>query len=248
MRALGGQLALAVERLNLIERERALVRESAEAQLSALRAQINPHFLFNALNTIVSLIEEQPEPAVEAVEHLAAIFRHILQTGGRPFVTVQEEFALVAHYLGIEQMRFGERLVIEEDLDPSLRGHPVPAFAVQTLVENAVKHGLEKQRGGGRLRLACRETSEGLVEIVVADTGVGIPALFGAPEAPVREPGFFGIGLRNVAARLEKLYGRSDLLRMHSAPEAGTTVRLLLPAAADGRDTPTLRETATSAT
>ncbi|MDX1546529.1 MAG: histidine kinase, partial [Rhodothermales bacterium] len=126
LRALSGQLALAVERLNLIERERALIRESAEAQLSALRAQINPHFLFNALNTIVSLITEQPAQAVEAVEHLAAIFRHILQTGGRAFVSVQEEFGLVDHYLAIEEMRFGERLRIERHIDPLLHTHPVP--------------------------------------------------------------------------------------------------------------------------
>ena len=233
LRSLSGQLALAVERLNLVERERALVRESAEAQLSALRAQINPHFLFNALNTIVSLIEEHPEQAVEAVEHLAAIFRHILHTGGRPFVSVQDEFALVSHYLSIEQARFGPRLQIERRLDPTLRSLPVPAFAVQTLVENAVKHGLEKRRNGGTLRLICQPTPEGLAEVVVADSGIGIPALFGQSEAPVLDGTFFGIGLRNVAARLEKLYGRDDLLRMASDPETGTTARLLLPLTSD---------------
>ncbi len=233
LRSLSGQLALAVERLNLVERERALVRESAEAQLSALRAQINPHFLFNALNTIVSLIEEQPEQAVEAVEHLAAIFRHVLHTGGRPFISVQDEFALVSHYLSIEQARFGPRLQIERRLDPTLRSLPVPAFAVQTLVENAVKHGLEKRRNGGTLRLICQHTPEGLAEVVVADTGIGIPALFGQGEAPASDAAFFGIGLRNVAARLEMLYGRNDLLRMMSDPETGTTVRLLLPLTTD---------------
>lgn len=236
LRSLSGQMALAVERLNLVERERALVRESAEAQLSALRAQINPHFLFNALNTIVALIEEHPEQAVEAVEHLAAIFRHILHTGGRPFVSIQDEFALVSHYLSIERARFGPRLRIERRLAPTLRSLPVPAFAVQTLVENAVKHGLEKQRDGGTLRLICQPTPDGLAEIVVADTGIGIPALFGQGEAPVSDAPFFGIGLRNVAARLEKLYGRSDLLHMASAPETGTTIRLLVPLSANQRE------------
>ena len=236
LRALSGQLALAVERLNLFERERALVRESAEAQLSALRAQINPHFLFNALNTIVSLIEEQPDEAVEAVEHLAAIFRHTLHTGGRSFVPMQDEFALVSHYLSIEQARFGPRLHIERRLDADLRSLPVPAFAVQTLVENAVKHGLEKRRNGGTLHLRCCETPDGLAEIVVADTGIGIPALFGKGEAAVSDADFFGIGLRNVAARLEKLYERNDLLRMVSDPEQGTTVRLLLPLTPVGQD------------
>jgi LytS/YehU family sensor histidine kinase len=213
-----------------VERERTLIRESAEAQLKALRAQINPHFLFNALNTIVSLIEEHPEDAVEVVEHLSAIFRHILQTSGQPFVAVQDEFALVSHYLSIEQTRFGDRLQIEQHLDPDVQAHPVPAFAVQTLVENAVKHGLEVQRGGGTLRLSAGRRSDELVEIRVADTGVGLPALFDADERVVdTDAAFLGIGLRNVAARLEQLYGRNDLLRMQSAPGAGTTVRLLLP-------------------
>ena len=236
LRSLSGQLGLAVERLHLVERERALVRESAEAQLSALRAQINPHFLFNALNTIVALIEEQPDQAVEAVEHLAAIFRHILHTGGQPFVSVQDEFALVSHYLSIEQARFGDRLAIERRLDPHLRSLPVPAFAVQTLVENAVKHGLEKRRDGGTLRLICRrvdplsaEPHEEMAEILVSDSGIGIPALFGQQETAVTDADFMGIGLRNVAARLEKLYDRTDLLRMESTPEGGTTARLLLP-------------------
>ena len=235
LRALSGQLALAVERLNLVERERALVRESAEAQLKALRAQINPHFLFNALNTIVALIEEQPEQAVEAVEHLAAIFRYILQTGGQAFVSVQEEFELVGHYLGIEQARFGPRLHIDQHIDPEVKAHPVPAFAVQTLVENAVKHGLEKRREGGTLTLRCHATPEG-TEIIVEDTGLGIPALFGQAEVTVSDASFFGIGLQNVSSRLERLYGRTDLLRMQSAPERGTRVRLLLPSTASAWD------------
>ncbi len=100
---------------------------------------------------------------------------------------------------------------------------------MQTLVENAIKHGLEKRRNGGALRLICQPTPEGLAEIVVADTGIGIPALFGQGDAPTSNAAFFGIGLRNVAARLEMLYGRNDLLRMMSDPETGTTVRLLLP-------------------
>ena len=230
LRSLSGQLALAVERLNLVERERTLIRESAEAQLKALRAQINPHFLFNALNTIVSLIEEHPDEAVEVVEHLATIFRHILQTGGQPFVALQDEFALVSHYLSIEQARFGERLRIEQHLDPDVQAHPVPAFAVQTLVENAVKHGLQARRDSGTLRLTAKPHSGERVEVCVADTGVGLPALFDAGEQIVdTDTPFLGIGLRNVAARLERLYGRSDLLRMRSAPDEGTTVRLLLP-------------------
>ncbi|MCH8277237.1 MAG: histidine kinase, partial [Bacteroidetes bacterium] len=146
MRTLGNQLALAVERLKLVERERQLAKATSSAHLRALRAQINPHFLFNTLNTILSLIEERPEEAEAVVEHLASIFRYTLQAGDKAFVGMEDEFALVDHYLRIESARFGDRLTVDCTMDPSLAGHPVPALAVQTIVENAIKHGLEKRR------------------------------------------------------------------------------------------------------
>jgi two-component system, LytTR family, sensor kinase len=229
LRVLGSQLALATERLNLIERERTLVRESAEAQLVALRAQINPHFLFNSLNTIISLIEETPEEAEETVEHLAAIFRHILQTSSCTFVTLEDELALVGHYLKIEQMRFGPKLTLEQRVEDSLLSFPVPAFAVQTLVENAVKHGLEKRRSGGTLRILCKHNDDGWAEITVEDTGVGIPSLFSQESTYTDDTSFFGIGLRNVSGRLEQIYRRGGLLRIVSKPGEGTSARLLLP-------------------
>ena len=228
LRSLSGQLALAVERLKLIEREKALIRESAEAQLIALRAQINPHFLFNALNTIISLIEDQPHEAESTVEHLASIFRYVLKTGSRPFVTLEEETTLIADYLAIEQARFGDRLQTELFLDPDVASTPVPAFTIQTIVENAVKHGLEKRRSGGFLKITCRRVAGGNVEIVVSDNGVGIPAIFDRQEDASTDRSFYGIGLRNISARLEQLYGRSDLLEFKSAYNEGTMVRLLL--------------------
>jgi LytS/YehU family sensor histidine kinase len=229
LRSLGGQLALAIERLKLVEREKTLVRESAEAQLVALRAQINPHFLFNSLNTIVSLIEERPDEAEEVVEHLAAIFRYILQIGSRPFVSMEDEFELVTHYLSIEQSRFGASLKVEQCLERTLRRSAVPAFAVQTLVENAVKHGLANRRGGGTLRIECRRSDTGMAEVIVADSGVGIPQLFDVEGGVTSAQDFFGIGLKNVSARLEQLYGRGDLLHLSSARGEGTTATLRLP-------------------
>jgi signal transduction histidine kinase len=229
LRSLSGQLALAVERLKLVEREKTLVRESAEAQLVALRAQINPHFLFNSLNTIVSLIEERPDEAEEVVEHLAAIFRYILQIGSRPFVAMEDEFELITHYLSIERSRFGSSLKVEQHLDPCVRRLAVPAFAVQTLVENAVKHGLANRRGGGTLCIDCRRGSDGMGEVVVSDTGVGIAQLFDLTGGVADAQSFFGIGLKNVSARLEQLYGRGDLLHLFSAPGEGTTATLRLP-------------------
>jgi two-component system, LytTR family, sensor kinase len=233
LRALAGQLALAVERLALLEREKALVRRTAEARLTALRAQINPHFLFNALNTIAALIAERPDEAEHAVERLARIFRHVLQTEGQTFVPLRAELRLVDDYLAIEQARFGKKLRVEQDWGEAGLDLPIPAFALQTLVENAVKHGIERRRGGGTLSLTARPAGDVLV-ITVRDTGAGIPALYaqdlesqGDGAAP--HPDFFGIGLRNVADRLAHLYGRHDLLAFSSAPDDGTTAELHIP-------------------
>ena len=225
LRGLSGQLVLAIERLMLVEREKALIKVTAEAELKALRAQINPHFLFNALNTIIALIEEQPDDAEEVVQHLAAIFRHILNTGSQAFVTLEEEMELVNHYLSIEQARFGRKLKVEQSLSATARQQPVPAFVIQTLVENAIKHGIEKKRGGGEVKIIGQSVEQGVVEVCILDSGVGIPDLFEGQE----DTSFFGIGLRNIATRMEKLYKRSDLLKIQSDPKTGTEVRIYFP-------------------
>lgn len=222
LRSLSAQLAIAVERLRLVEHQKDLVRETAEAHLVALRAQINPHFLFNALNTIAALIEERPQEAEATVEHLAAIFRYTLQTGSRAFVTLAEEFGLVEHYLAIEKARFGEKLRVEIDLKLDLQDVPVPAFTVQTLVENAIKHGLSARREVGELEIGAQRLREG-IEVYVEDTGVGIP-LTGANDTT-----FYGIGLKNISSRLEKLYGRTGLLRITSVRGEGTRASFILP-------------------
>ncbi|NNF04488.1 MAG: histidine kinase, partial [Rhodothermales bacterium] len=228
LRSLSGQLALAVARLGLVEREKELAAESTEARLVALRAQINPHFLFNALNTILSLISERPEEAETVVEKLAAIFRYTLQAGSKPFVSMQEELTLVEDYLSIEKARFGENLEVECRVDDALRRHPVPAFAVQTIVENAIKHGLERKRGGGRVEITAGTGDDGEALVTVTDTGIGIPGLFGRSEPTRDKEPFFGIGLENVHDRLRQLFGHEDLLRIRSSPD-GTTVTLRLP-------------------
>lgn len=248
LRGLAGQLALAAERLRLVEREKALVRQTAEAELVALRAQINPHFLFNALNTVAALIAEQPTQAEATVESLAGLFRDVLTASGRPFVSLADELRLVRRYLDVEQARFGAALGVEIDADSTALAHEVPAFAVQTLVENAVKHGIERKRGGGRVAVHASTRQESLV-VVVADTGVGIPALFAAvPDAsgapgmrgdgdpaddlgpPAPTDAFFGVGLSNVAQRLQQLYPDGTArLHLTSSPD-GTTATLTLPA------------------
>ncbi len=228
LRSLAGHLAIAFDRLELVEREKELVRESSEAQLKALRAQINPHFLFNALNTIAALIEERPDLAESTVENLAYLFRYILQAGHRPFVTLGEEMSLVESYLRIEQARFGDKLQVEIAVDPAHLDRPVPAFAIQTLVENAVKHGLETVRSGGTVRVASTTHGDDLV-LEVTDDGVGIPSLHDNNGIGSDQESFFGLGLRNVSARLEYLFGRTDLLQMSSLPQQGTTARIRVP-------------------
>ena len=225
LRGLSGQLVLAIERLMLVEREKALIKVTAEAELKALRAQINPHFLFNALNTIISLIEERPNDAEEVVQHLAAIFRHILNTGSQTFVTLEEEMELVNHYLSIEQARFGKKLKVEQSLSATAQQQPVPAFVIQTLVENAIKHGIEKKRGGGEVKIIGQAIEQGMVEVCIFDSGVGIPDLFDNQQ----DTSFFGIGLQNIATRMEKIYKRSDLLKIQSNPREGTEVRIYFP-------------------
>lgn len=228
VRTLAAQVALATERLALIEREKALVRQSAEAKLTALRAQINPHFLFNTLNTIAALIAERPAEAEAAVERLAAIFRYVLQTDHRAFVPLREEVGLVLDVLALEQARFGERLTVEHDWDEAVLDVPVPAFALQTLVENAVQHGIQPLRGGGTVRLEGR-CADGLAVLSVHDTGTGLPEDVGDDGLPA----FFGIGLTNVADRLERLYARRDLLRLSSGPHGGTLAELRIPLSPD---------------
>jgi two-component system, LytTR family, sensor kinase len=176
-----------------------------------------------------------PDDAERVIERLAYIFRYILQTEDRTFVPLRDEIALVRNYLSIEKVRFGSNLSIEYDLEEDLLDIEVPAFAVQTLVENAVKHGIERKRGGGLISMAARRAPRrDAVEIEVSDTGVGIPAIFpgtggdGLPEALPDET-FFGVGLRNVSDRLTQLYGERDLLHFQSGPVDGTTVIMTIP-------------------
>ena len=229
---LSGQLALAVERVKLIERHNLLAKETAQAQLVALRSQINPHFLFNALNTIMALIDEKPDQAERTLDHLSSIFRHILAASDRTFVTLDEELSLVHHYLAIEQARFGDNLEIQESIEPGTRNHPVPAFAIQTIVENAVKHGLERKLRGGLVDINVTRDGDGCVSVRVSDTGVGIPALFDNKSSG-NDRSYFGIGLNNVALRTEQLFGRTDLFDITSVPGQGTTVVLRIPETTD---------------
>ncbi|HVP38525.1 MAG TPA: histidine kinase [Candidatus Saccharimonadales bacterium] len=206
-----------LDRVRAVEGMRA---ELAQAELRTLRAQVNPHFLFNTLNSIAALIPANPTVAEEITTRLAEVFRYALRASDREHATLGEELAFVRAYLDIEKVRLGERLRVEEDVRPGLESLPVPALLLQPLVENAVRHGVSPRVEGGVVRLAARREDARLV-IEVADDGPGMAA------TPAR--GGTGFGLRSVQDRLAAL-GPPHALHIESNPGRGTRVRVTLPA------------------
>jgi len=208
--------------LGLRHREQELVELAATAQLAALRAQINPHFLFNSLNSIAQLIRADPDRAEACVERLAEMFRYVLRYGEKDFVPLAEELEMARAYLDIERARFGDRLRVETHVDPPSLQHLIPNLILQPLVENAVRHGLSRKRGGGTVRIDAA-LANGCLELSIGDDGLGMPA------AALERVYERGIGLRNLRDRLERLYGPAHLPEITSAPGSGTRVRLRLP-------------------
>ena len=201
-------------------REAQLLALTAQAELKALKAQINPHFLFNTLNTIAALIHTHPDRAEATVERLAELFRYVLNGGERQMVPLRDEWAFVEGYLEIERARFGERLCVTRELTPEALDAPVPSLILQPLVENAVRHG---QGADGRIDLLVRVTLAGdEVLIAIADQGPGMPAGY-------RVGSSRGVGLRNVHERLRKAYGVDRGLEIEANEPQGTVVTIRIP-------------------
>lgn len=206
------------------ERERRaadLEVQLARARLEALRRQLNPHFLFNTLNTIAALIHDQPEVADRTVTRLSDLLRASLAPGDTQETALRQELAFVESYLEIEQTRFGDRLRVGIEVPAELRDALVPALLLQPLVENSLRHGVEKREEGGRITLHASRAGDRLV-LAVTDNGPGLPA--GATSF-ARE----GIGLANTRARLRHLYGANQELALDRAPGGGLIVRVSLP-------------------
>ncbi|SPF36579.1 membrane hypothetical protein [Candidatus Sulfopaludibacter sp. SbA4] len=200
------------------EREQQLRWLASRAELKALRAQINPHFLFNALNAIAGLIPGQPELADETVEQLAEVFRYTLRKSEKEWVRLDEEVEFVTAYLRVEKARFGERLETDFHVDSAAGAVPIPAMTIQPLIENAIKHGVSAVEGRGRVGL--RAALEGqCLRVEVTDNGPGFP-----PDTPL------GHGLRNISERLKGYYGESAQLQWECGPR-GTKVTLRIPCA-----------------
>ncbi len=200
-----------------------------EARLDALQRQINPHFLFNTLNSIATLIRVRPEQARELIVKLANILRALLKDH-ESYVPFRDELNFTDDYLGIEVVRFGaDKLRVVKEIDPGTLEMPVPSMLLQPLVENSIKHGLEPRISGGTITLRSR-LERGKLVIEVEDDGVGI-----APERALRTGVLTqqgnGIGMRNVRERLEVLYGAAAEFEITSRPGRGTLVTMQMPGA-----------------
>jgi len=196
---------------------------AANAELQALRAQLNPHFLFNTLHSLTQLAREDPVATQEALERFGELMRYVLNAGrdATADAALEDELAFVRNYLSLERLRFGDRLRIIEDIDPETLELALPPLLLQPLVENAVRHGLAPRRAGGTIRLTARAPDTTLV-IEVSDDGAGaeIDGWRGAG----------GLGLKAVERQLNTRFPQSGELVVTTAPRAGFTATLRMPA------------------
>jgi hypothetical protein len=213
-------LAIAMQR----QRYRTEVRQAQlgealrAAELRLLKSQLNPHFLFNALNGLRSLIGDEPERARDAVTHLARMLRYSLAASDEDLVSLERELEMVDDYLALESMRLAERLMVEREIEPAARSVRVPAMLLQTLVENSLKHGIAALKPGGTLRITARLVKGELVLRVenprpAEDTAAGQT----------------GVGLRNASERLRLLFGDRASLRLDLSRAGAATAEVRLP-------------------
>lgn len=216
------------------ERERRAVELEASltnAKLQALRMQINPHFLFNTLNSISALIYTDPRAADEMLGDLSELLRRSLHSMEEQEIPLAQELEFIGAYLRIEQKRFGERLRLEQVVPDELTRALVPALILQPLVENAIRHGLEPRRGPGLISIEAKRENNRL-HLIVRDDGRGLPAQDNndsAPDGMGRMGALGGIGLSNTKARLQGLYGANQSFSLKNAAPHGCQADIYLP-------------------
>jgi two-component system LytT family sensor kinase len=219
--------------LKLEEQERLLL----QTRLDALQSQINPHFLFNTLNSISSLVRVRPEQARDLIVKLAHILRALLRKHDA-FVMLREEIDFIDNYLDIEVARFGsDKLRVIKDLDAQTLDVIVPSMMLQPIVENAIKHGISPKIEGGSIVLRSRLQSEHRLRVEIEDDGVGMMVVNGRfgerrrydRDPEMDEPVTEGIGMHNVAERLRVLYGPNAHMSVQSSPGIGTRISIELP-------------------
>lgn len=216
------------------ERDRAateLQQRLSRQQLEALRMQLNPHFLFNALNSVTELMEDDVRSAQRALTHVSDLLRRSLQHAASPTIPLWREIELVELYLQVARVRYGDGLSVDMHVDPAASDIEVPSFVLQPLVENALKHGLWPGRSGQSMLISARRRGA-MLELLVRDNGRGL-------DGSITDSGRFlavtpsvdglGIGLTNTRTRLALLYGDHYAFRMSNAPDGGCSVEIRLP-------------------
>jgi two-component system LytT family sensor kinase len=194
-----------------------LEHQFAVAQLSALRAQVQPHFLFNTLNSIAELLHTDADAAERMTTALADLLRETLDSGDREEITLKEELEMLDRYLSIQAVRFSDSITIERMIDGAALPGLVPPLLLQPLVENAFRHGLARKRQEGRISIVARREGERL-HLEIGDNGTGVPA-------EIHE----GIGLHNTKARLEQLHGSAQTMTLREASGGGALATITLP-------------------
>jgi signal transduction histidine kinase len=190
--------------------------EASDAQLAALQAQVNPHFLFNALNTIAALVRTDPRAAEATTENLARVLRRTLDRTRKTECTVEDEVDFLRAWLAVERARYGDRLRVDFEVDPAAEALRIPTMTLQPLVENSLKHGIAGKLEGGRVTVRVAR-DDGVLRMAVEDDGAGFP----------RDPRE-GTGLGNLRRRLETLYGPAASLTVEHPP-AGSRVTVVVP-------------------
>jgi signal transduction histidine kinase len=196
-----------------------LEKHLAQAKLQALQMQLNPHFLFNTLHSISSLMHKDVEAADRMITRLSDLLRAALDSADTQEVSLRKELELLQLYLGIEQIRFGERLTVKLDVAPDTLEAQVPNLILQPLVENAIRHGIEPRARPGRIELHARRQADTL-RLEVRDNGNGL-----SKDKPARE----GVGLSNTRARLRELYGEAHRFELGGQPEGGLCIEMTIP-------------------
>ncbi len=199
----------------------------AEARLNSLRMQLDPHFLFNALNTISSHVERDPKLTRRMIEHLGDLLRLSLESKDKQEVPLAEELAFLDHYLAIQKIRFGNQLKIRMQIDPEVRFSSVPSFFIQPLVENAIRHGISRRAAGGTVTVQAAPVN-GRLEIRVLDDGQGLPIGWSMENSQ-------GLGLSITRERIAGLHPNGQTRFMvRNREEGGTEVEISLPLRFDG--------------